>query len=656
MTLAADAPRRRRLGLILHTGWVLLAIAAIGVGATLFKLRADALDEAHRDVANLSLVLGEHTARAVEGIDLALRDLQDTISGFDILDTEGFAKLAGSDRMHRELKEKTQRLPHVDVFSIVDSRGQLLNASRPVTARVDLSDRDFYTHFKSSSDAGLFVSAPTKNRTTGTWTIYLVRRLSAPNGDFLGVVLGGVPLRYFGDLYGSFDLPRHESFTLARRDGMVLVRHPNTAPQTGQVIPITSGWHDMVARDGGIYSTPGVFDGVARRVAVQPVGQLPLVVSTAVAEREILAVWRMRAVAIAIGALVVIGYAAFLIFVTRRVVLRLKASKEGLRDHNEQLTRLSHELATSERHLSSKTREAETILETMDQGLLMVDGDGIVVHCNSRARALLDLPSDFIASTPTFADVLRYQWERNNSGRNEGTFEQFTERRMVTDHAREIRRPDGRVIEVRSTAISTGGFVRTYTDITDRKRNEDNTAYLARHDDLTGLPNRVEFRERLRIALATSRPGGRGTALLYLDLDGFKAVNDTRGHDVGDTVLVESAKRLRQCVRAVDTVARLGGDEFAIILPIAGKEDSVAEIAERVIYALSKPIDVAGVSSTVGVSVGIAIHRDGDAEELLKRADAALYRAKADGKGIYRFHKNGSVMHSAQGSAQARAG
>jgi diguanylate cyclase (GGDEF)-like protein len=627
----------------------LLAFALVGVGVTLFKLRSDALDEAHRDLANLSLVLGEHTARAFEGIDLSLRNLQDAIGGFDISDTQTFAKVIGSERMSRELKEKAQRLPHVDVFSIVDSSGHLLNASRAMTTRVDLSDRDFYTHLKASPDAELFVSAPTKNRTTGTWTIYFVRRLNAPNGEFLGVVVGGVPMRYFEDLYRSFDLPRQESFTLARRDGMVLVRHPNTRPQTGQIIPASSAWHDTVARGGGTYWTPGVFDGIPRRVAVQPVGRSPLVISAAVAESEILAVWRMRAIAIAVGTLVIIGYAAFLIYITSRVVRRLKVSKEGLRDHNEQLTKLSSELALSERHLSSKTREAETILETMDQGLLMVDSDGVVVHCNSRARALLDLPDDLAASLPTFGDVLRYQWEHNKSGRNEGTFEQFTEQRMGTDHAREIRRPDGRVIEVRSTLIPSGGFVRTYTDITDRKRNEEKSAYLARHDDLTGLPNRVEFRERLNLAMAASRPGDRGTALLYLDLDGFKAVNDTRGHDVGDAVLVEAAQRLRQCVRSVDTVARLGGDEFAIILPFAGKEDAVAEIAARLVETLSRPIVVAGSSSTVGVSVGIAIQRGGDADDLLKQADDALYLAKSDGKGVYRFHRSENTLLSVRG-------
>ena len=322
------------------------------MAVALYQLRSDALDEARRDVANLALILGEQTTRAVQAIDLVLRDVQDTVAAFDVVSPETFDRLVGGERMHRELKEKIARLPHVDVFSIVNAKGRLINLSRSGPVGLDLSDRDFFQHFRDHDDPHLFVSRPVENRTTGTRTIYLVRRINSDSGEFLGVVLGGVPIRYFQDLYTSFDLSRRESFTLARRDGTVLVRHPNDAPQTGQVIPPGTAWHDTVSRGGGQYFSPGVFDGVARRVAVQPLRDFPLVMSAAVADAEALAVWRRQALSIGAGALVVFAYAALLIYVLRKQFARLRQSRATLREQNESLTRLSTELATSEKELA----------------------------------------------------------------------------------------------------------------------------------------------------------------------------------------------------------------------------------------------------------------------------------------------------------------
>src|SRR5262249_4463240 len=158
-------------------------------------------------------------------------------------------------------------------------------------------------------------------------------------------------------------------------------------------------------------------------------------------------------------------------------------------------------------------------------------------------------------------------WETNKAGREDGTFENFCRKRLVVDRPdnREISRPDGRVIEVRNVPTDSGGFVRTYTDITIRKLSEAKVEYLAHHDDLTRLVNRNAFRERLREVLEMSQASRRGAAILYIDLDRFKQVNDTRGHVVGDKVLAEAAQRMRLAVRAIDTVARFGGDEFAIV-------------------------------------------------------------------------------------------
>ncbi|MCK2057229.1 EAL domain-containing protein [Methylobacterium sp. 37f] len=199
----------------------------------------------------------------------------------------------------------------------------------------------------------------------------------------------------------------------------------------------------------------------------------------------------------------------------------------------------------------------------------------------------------------------------------------------------------GRVVH-RDQAGRALRVVGTHTDITARKAAEQAIARSARHDALTDLPNRLLFRERLDKVFSEVRAENGGCALLYLDLDRFKSVNDTFGHLAGDTLLIEVARRLTLEVREGDTVVRLGGDEFAI-LQVEGVNQpaSSATLAQRVIEAMAEPFRIEGEQVELGISIGIALApRDAaDADTLIKRADLALYRAKADGRNTRRFYE-----------------
>jgi diguanylate cyclase (GGDEF)-like protein/PAS domain S-box-containing protein len=173
-------------------------------------------------------------------------------------------------------------------------------------------------------------------------------------------------------------------------------------------------------------------------------------------------------------------------------------------------------------------------------------------------------------------------------------------------------------------------------DISDRKESEERLTRQALHDSLTGLPNRTLFADRVRVA--SNRRGARGHAIVYLDLDGFKLVNDTLGHAAGDQVLIEVARRLERLLRTGDTLARLSGDEFALLCEEVGDEE-VRSIADRVIDAMAEPIEVQGRAITQAASIGIALYTpDGapaEPDEMLGDADLAMYRAKAAGKSRY---------------------
>lgn len=182
-------------------------------------------------------------------------------------------------------------------------------------------------------------------------------------------------------------------------------------------------------------------------------------------------------------------------------------------------------------------------------------------------------------------------------------------------------------------------YVGLCSDITEKWDKEQLIRQMALHDGLTGLPNRTLLMERLGLLIAISRRESRQIALMFLDLDGFKKVNDTFGHSIGDEVLKTVATRLSGLLRNSDTVARLGGDEFVLLLDNPESRENIAEIGSRVISILSEPMHFDGVEAHVGASVGIALFKDGtdSAETLFKRADVAMYAAKAAGKNVYRF-------------------
>jgi diguanylate cyclase (GGDEF)-like protein len=197
---------------------------------------------------------------------------------------------------------------------------------------------------------------------------------------------------------------------------------------------------------------------------------------------------------------------------------------------------------------------------------------------------------------------------------------------------------DGRVFSIVNKPMAGGGWIATHEDITERQRAEERIAHLAGHDALTDLPNRTLLRTQLEYELKRVKRG-ECLAVLCLDLDYFKGVNDTLGHPVGDELLKVVADRLRGCVRELDTIARLGGDEFAIIMTALRQPSDAAALAKRVRDSIAQPYLIDGHQIVVDISIGISIAPIDaiEPDQLLKNADMALYGAKADGRGTFRF-------------------
>jgi diguanylate cyclase (GGDEF)-like protein len=296
--------------------------------------------------------------------------------------------------------------------------------------------------------------------------------------------------------------------------------------------------------------------------------------------------------------------------------------------------------ASADLELQARLLRLETALERMSHGVCFFNGSQRLILANRRYAELYDLAADSIRPGMTLREVIELRVLAGSGPRT--TPEEYHAWRdavAAQDVASEtaVKMANGRTIIIKHQPLPDGGWVATHEDVTEQRRSAERIAHMAHHDALTGLANRVLFRQVLEEAL-TGAADDSGTALLYIDLDRFKPVNDTLGHQAGDLLLRAVAERLRSEVAEGDIVARLGGDEFAVIRSKAGTRDA-EDLARRIVEALGRTFELNGHHVEVGASVGVALAPDDGAgpDELLRSADLALYRAKAGGRSQHRF-------------------
>ncbi len=320
----------------------------------------------------------------------------------------------------------------------------------------------------------------------------------------------------------------------------------------------------------------------------------------------------------------------------------LASANEAVRAANVGLQEQNLMLQQRDRERRVQTERFDAALNNMSQGLCMVDASGGVIVCNRRFSELFGLPPESIAPGDAIGEVVRAACAE--SALDAVLFNAVAARQHAL--ARQGRPgdffcegDDGRALAVLQRPMLDGGWVATYEDITERRRVDARIRHMAHHDALTNLPNRVLFRERMDDALRLARHTGEEPAVLLLDLDFFKDVNDTLGHPAGDMLLDMVAQRLRSCVGRDDLVARLGGDEFAVLQMSARRRAQSAALAEHIVGVLQQPYDLDGQLVTVTASIGIASAPvDGiNPDQLMKSADMALYRAKARGRATHCF-------------------
>jgi diguanylate cyclase (GGDEF)-like protein/PAS domain S-box-containing protein len=296
---------------------------------------------------------------------------------------------------------------------------------------------------------------------------------------------------------------------------------------------------------------------------------------------------------------------------------------------------------TLRRRSEAELRLAAAVFDHSPEGVIVADARGRITKINPAYARISGCDNKGVIGKP-LSEVLFNESKTPSSvldmlqGSDQTQWEQWCKSINDRRYAARIS-----VSVVRDHTGSIQQYVTIVADVTRRKLDEEKIIYQANYDQLTGLPNRTLFMDRLTRLVLEGRRAKTSVGLMFIDLDGFKAINDTLGHDAGDELLKSTARRLEKCVREADTVARLGGDEFTVIMPLIDNFEAAGFVAGRIIKSLTEPFDLGGREGRVSASIGISLlpAQASTAGELLHNADVAMYHAKHQGKANYQFFR-----------------
>jgi diguanylate cyclase (GGDEF)-like protein len=592
----------------MHVCIIAATIAVLwgGISIHLVQVHKDSASEAVLEASNLAYAAEQSIGGMVAEIDQTLLFIRAARAtdpqSFDI---DSWITIARSNRNNFQI-------------GIVDRHGMPQpNKHNAMATPIDFLGSLHFREQLNSADDLLYIAEPLLSRSTGTWSLEFIREITAADGSFDGTLVLSINPAWLTRPYDALDVGKG-ALMVTGVDGVVRARTSSSGLGIGKKIR-SSTPHLITAASGathGSFRSVSPLDGVDRFVSFRRLQNYPLIVSVGLdADRAFASYLRERQKYFVVGVVLTI-------LVVIVGALLIKQSWRILRSH----------------------QVLSVAVENISQGLMMIDERRQLVLINSRAIELLAIPPELLARAPSFDDLIEWQRDIGEFGT-----EAETEKRILTrdksgrvdfsNTRYERTRPDGVELEVRTQLLGTGGAMRTFTDITDRKQAEERNLYLAHHDVLTDLPNRMLLNDRLSQAMALATRKGGVLAVLALDLSRFKAINDAFGHAAGDQILVLVASRLKAALRAADTLARVGGDEFIVLQAEVEQPVAAGELAQRLTEVLSEPFELNGHQPVIGASVGIALYPlDGDsAAVLLRNADTALYRAKTDGRDTYRF-------------------
>jgi diguanylate cyclase (GGDEF)-like protein/PAS domain S-box-containing protein len=627
--------RRRRMtkwlqALLQTTTYLGVAVIVVlwgGIYLLAVQEHERAYQDAVRQGSNLNRVLEEYVRRVVEATDDALlalrRAYQSDPQHFDI------ARWAAATQSNNRLAVQ---------FSITDPDGFVRRSSLgPLARPAYVGDRLPFTIQRDATEDRLYISVPLIGEISKKLSLDFNRRLTMPDGSFGGTVACAIDVAQLEDFFSSLDIGSSGVVALVGEDGVLRARggpDPAMRRLAGRAAP-RSALLQLVRESpqGSYWNSPAsaaFFEGTQKLMSYRQIAGVPLIALVGLARKDIFQHADETA-----RTYVIAGAALSLMVL---IVVFLGASRQA------RVLTTAAELESSKRSLDETRSFLDSIIENIPVAVVVKDAiTRQYVLVNRAFEAMLGMPrSELLGRT-----VFDAHTERDAKAINEADSESIETGDGVKYRELELDIPlrGTRMQATRRMVIRNGQgeakcLIAVIEDVTERKKTEQRIAFLAHHDALTGLANRVALAQKIDEAAARQRRRGEPFTVLLLDLDRFKQVNDTLGHPAGDTLLIEVATRLKGLLRETDVLARLGGDEFAIIQPgEANQRDAARALAERIIATLAKPFAIEAADINIGTSIGIALAPEHGAgsDSLLKMADLALYRAKSAGRNGYCF-------------------
>jgi diguanylate cyclase (GGDEF)-like protein len=602
----------------------ILLIAAITIGTTIMasNFRERALKSSERELENTVLLLSRHFDQQLEDVEVIQKDVIGYMRSLGVTSSESFKLRMSGEDIHSMLKAKLSAQSYVGGMTIFDADGKLINGSAAwPPPDVSVANRPYFKAFKSNPDSPDLLIEPVTSRINGAWTIILARKITGPSGEFLGAIGRGIEPVHFEKFFASLALGDDAIISMFHRDGTLLALYPHNDSMIGKNFATGPFFGKVLSEaDYGTLRLTGPIDGQERLGSARQLKGFPIVVIATTTVSAALTDWRQQIrFLIMVAGLSVLVITAILILVVRQ---------------------LSRQHRSSQRRLTLEKQKLDIAINNMTQGLLLYDSSERLIVCNQRYLEMYGLSLDVIKPGYSFRDLIVY---RKQTGSFKGDVDSFCANVLrnvalgkITHNV--VETTDGRSIQIVNQPLLDGGWVTTHEDITARIISEERITHLAHYDALTDLPNRALFHDQLKQELARIAPGQQ-VAVLYIDIDEFKSVNDSLGHLIGDALLKSVAVSLSRCVSGTDFVARLGGDEFAIVQTAVKATADVTDLVTRVFDAIRRPYECLGHQVTTDASIGIALapQHGADLDQILKNADLAMYAAKAAGRRTWRF-------------------
>jgi diguanylate cyclase (GGDEF)-like protein len=602
---------------LIAAGLFLIVGIAVGTAIMIGSFRERALKNSERQLENTAQLLTVHFEQLLRDFDAVLitagRQMQ-----VDIYSSEDFRQQMSDEDTHIMLKSKISAYTDLAGITVFDANGQLINSSEawPV-ADINIGDRNYFKAFKSGTASNRTLIELLQSRISHKWSVVVSRDIVSRDGKFLGLIARGIAPANLEAFLATVSLADGEAISIIHRDGTMLARYPHIEAMIGRNFKQAPVFQKVLSNsDHGTIRLTSTVDGKDRIAAIQSLTGFPLSIVAASTVSVVLSDWyeqvQFMVVAAALSMLVIAGILALIV-----------------RQLSRQHQFLLHQQAQEKLRL-------DIAINNMGHGLLLFDSSAQLVICNHRYIEMYSVSPDVVKRGASFHDIIAH---RKETGSFEGDVDAYCSAVQRNRSLVNITTTtEGRTLQITNSPVAGGGWVSTHEDITDRKRSDQRIAHMAHHDALTNLPNRVLFREDLEQQLAEIQPGEQ-LAVLYLDIDEFKSINDSLGHMVGDELLKAIAAALSSCVKGNGFVARLGGDEFAIVQSAISRPEEITELVARIYEAIRRPYECLGHQLVADASIGIALapQHGADLDQILKNADLAMYSAKAAGRRTHRF-------------------